>query len=91
MSIVSLIFRRFTYTHLAQLKFILPEVIEIKKMVVWDEKTSRRKPDLHISMNIHAVPNDGKLKSEGGGIMRLRKAFRKRLADISKSYPEVYF
>ncbi|XP_009354930.2 CDT1-like protein a, chloroplastic [Pyrus x bretschneideri] len=82
--------RRFTYTHLAQLKFILPEVIEIKKMVVWDEKTSRRKPDLHISMNIHAVPNDGKLKSEGGGIMRLRKAFRKRLADISKSYPEDY-
>lgn len=91
MCIVSLIFRRFTYTHLAQLKFILPEVIEIKKMVVWDEKTSRRKPDLHISMNIHAVANDGKLKSEGGGIMRLRKAFRKRLADISKSYPEVYF
>ncbi|KAM1591807.1 hypothetical protein FF1_035707 [Malus domestica] len=82
--------RRFTYTHLAQLKFILPEVIEIKKMVVWDEKTSRRKPDLHISMNIHAVANDGKFKSEGGGIMRLRKAFRKRLADISKSSPEDY-
>ncbi|ONH93318.1 hypothetical protein PRUPE_8G225500 [Prunus persica] len=83
--------RRFTYGHLAQLKFVLPEVIEIKKLLVWDERTCRRKPDLHVSMNIVAVENNGMLKSQGGGaIMHLRKAFWKRLADISKSHPEDY-
>ncbi|BFG42983.1 hypothetical protein CerSpe_292570 [Prunus speciosa] len=83
--------RRFTYGHLAQLKFVLPEVIEIKKLLVWDERTCRRKLDLHVSMNIVAVENNGMLKSQGGGaIMHLRKAFWKRLADISKSHPEDY-
>ncbi|KAI7991665.1 hypothetical protein LOK49_LG12G03002 [Camellia lanceoleosa] len=31
--------RRFSYGHLAQLKFILPDVIEIKKVLVHDERT----------------------------------------------------
>ncbi|PQQ20649.1 CDT1-like protein a chloroplastic isoform X1 [Prunus yedoensis var. nudiflora] len=82
--------RRFTCGHLAQLKFVLPEVIEIKKVLVKDERTSCLKPDLHVTINVDALESDGKAKSEGGGSMHLRKMFRKRLADISKSHPEDY-
>ncbi|GMY06218.1 CDT1-like protein b [Fagus crenata] len=80
--------RRFTHSHLAQLKFILSEVIEIKRILVFDERTSCMKPDLHVSINIDAVENDGNLKSESRN-MHLRKVFRARLADFLKSYPEV--
>lgn len=75
---------------MAQLKFVLPEVIEIKKVLVKDERTSCLKPDLHVTINVDALESDGKVKSEGGGSMHLRKTFCKRLADISKSHPEVY-
>ncbi|VVA30627.1 PREDICTED: CDT1 [Prunus dulcis] len=81
--------RRFTYSHLAQLKFIFPEAIEIKKVLVKNEKTNCLKPDLHVTLNVDAVEND-ELKSEGGGHMHLRRAFRERLADISKFHPEGY-
>ncbi|XP_030934019.1 CDT1-like protein a, chloroplastic isoform X2 [Quercus lobata] len=80
--------RRFTHRHLAQLKFILRGAIEIKRVLVFDERTSCMKPDLHVSINVDAVENDGKLKSESGN-MRLRKVLRSLLADFSKSCPEV--
>ena len=82
------VFRRFTHRHLAQLKFILRDAIEIKRVLVFDERTSCMKPDLHVSINVDAVENDGKLKSESGN-MRLRKVLRLLLADFSKSCPEV--
>ncbi|PRQ25878.1 putative winged helix-turn-helix DNA-binding domain, CDT1 Geminin-binding domain-containing protein [Rosa chinensis] len=88
--------RRFTYSHLAQMKFILPEVIEIKKVLVLDERTSCLKPDLHVALNVQALENDGKSKSEGGGIVQLKKTlnlrrvFRDRLVQVSRSYPEDY-
>ncbi|XP_030933693.1 CDT1-like protein a, chloroplastic [Quercus lobata] len=80
--------RRFTHRHLAQLKFILRNAIEIKRVLVFNERTSCMKPDLHVSINVDAVENDGKLKSESGN-MHLRKVLRSRLADFSKSCPEV--
>ncbi|KAK9993478.1 hypothetical protein SO802_023181 [Lithocarpus litseifolius] len=80
--------RRFTHRHLAQLKFILRDAIEIKRVLVFDERTSCMEPDLHVSINVDAVENDGKLKSESGN-MHLRKVLRSRLADFSKSCPEV--
>ncbi|KAK7841569.1 clp protease regulatory subunit clpx1 [Quercus suber] len=80
--------RRFTHRHLAQLKFILRDAIEIKRVLVFDERTSCMKPDLHVSINVDAVENDGKLKSESGN-MQLRKVLRSRLVDFSKSCPEV--
>ncbi|KAB2636421.1 CDT1-like protein a [Pyrus ussuriensis x Pyrus communis] len=76
--------KRFTYGHLAQLKFVMPEVIEIKKVLIKDERTSCLKPDLHVTINADALESDGKSKSEGGGSMHLRKLFHKRLADLSK-------
>nr|XP_028965052.1 CDT1-like protein a, chloroplastic [Malus domestica] len=55
---------RFTISHLAQLKFILPEVIEITKVLVKDGRTIDIKPDIRVTMNVDAVENDDKLKYE---------------------------
>ncbi|KEH42561.1 DNA replication factor CDT1-like protein [Medicago truncatula] len=79
--------RRFTHAHLAQLKFILPEAIAIKKLLVFDERTSCMKPDLHVSINPDAVEFNAKLLSESG-TMSLRKLFRVRLNEFWKSHPE---
>ncbi|CAJ2627682.1 unnamed protein product [Trifolium pratense] len=79
--------RRFTHSHLAQLKFILPEAIAIKKLLVFDERTSCMKPDLHVTINPDAVEFDAKLRSESGN-MSLRKLFRERLKEFWKSHPE---
>ncbi|XP_075105205.1 CDT1-like protein a, chloroplastic [Nicotiana tabacum] len=79
--------RRFTYTHLAQLKFLLPEAIEIQKILVHDERTYCMKPDLHITLNANAVEVDEKLKSTSGTV-QLEKVFRARLLDFFKSHPE---
>ncbi|KAJ1417498.1 Winged helix DNA-binding domain superfamily [Sesbania bispinosa] len=79
--------RRFTHGHLAQLKFILPDAIEIKKLLVFDERTSCMKPDLHVTINLDAVESDAKLLPERG-TGSLRKLFRTRLRDFCKSHPE---
>ncbi|KAK3193579.1 hypothetical protein Dsin_024889 [Dipteronia sinensis] len=79
--------RRFSYSHLAQLKFLLPEAIEIKKVLVFDEKTSCMKPDLHVSIDVDAIECDGKPKSDSKN-MNLRKVFRARLMDFLKDHPE---
>ncbi|KAG5514563.1 hypothetical protein RHGRI_035835 [Rhododendron griersonianum] len=79
--------RRFSYAHLAQLKFILPEVIEMKKVLVHDERTSCMKPDLHIAMNVDAIKNEGKMKSASGNSY-MRKIFHSRLLDFFKAHPE---
>ncbi|XP_050104730.1 CDT1-like protein a, chloroplastic [Malus sylvestris] len=82
--------QRFTISHLAQLKFILPEVIEITKVLVKDGRTIDIKPDIHVTMNVDAVENDDKLKYEGGGHMHLSRAFCHRLGEISKLHHDVY-
>ncbi|KAM1764647.1 hypothetical protein ACFX15_003516 [Malus domestica] len=82
--------RRFTISHLAQLKFILPEVLEITKVLVKDGRTIDIKPDIRVTMNVDAVENDDKLKYEGGGHMYLSRAFCHQLGEISKFHHDVY-
>lgn len=84
-----LIYRRFSLGHLAQLKFILPEVIQIKKVLTFDEKTSCMKPDLHVTVNADAIECDGKSKCNSKNL-NLRTVFRARLMDFLKDHPEVY-
>lgn len=81
-------YRRFTYEHLAQLKYILPEVIVIKKVLLRDEVTCCMKPDLHVTLQVDAIVNSEKGK-EDGGHSALRRIFRERLANFSKEHPEV--
>ncbi|KAL3531243.1 hypothetical protein ACH5RR_010565 [Cinchona calisaya] len=78
--------RRFTYSHLAQIKFILPEAIEIKKILMHDERTNCMKPDLFIALHVDAIENVRKEKSESGNV-QLRRVFRSRLLDFSKTHP----
>ncbi|KAE8676230.1 CDT1-like protein b [Hibiscus syriacus] len=85
--IVCLTDRRFSYGHLAQLKHILPEAIEIKRMLVFDEMTSCMKPDLHISINLDAIDFGDNSKSETKNL-KLRKVFRARLVDYGEAHPE---
>ncbi|KAG8655811.1 hypothetical protein MANES_04G076400v8 [Manihot esculenta] len=79
--------RRFSHQHLAQLKYILPEAIEIKKVLMFDERTSCMKPDLHVTVNVDAIECDGNLKSESKNL-HLRKIFRARLAEFYRAHPE---
>ncbi|XP_024981214.1 CDT1-like protein a, chloroplastic [Cynara cardunculus var. scolymus] len=86
-TVESLTDRRFAYSHLAQLKFLLPEGIEIKRILVRDDRTSCMKPDLHVTLNFSIIQNDEKLKSDSGNI-QMRKLFRARLVSFCKSNPE---
>ncbi|KAF3580181.1 hypothetical protein DY000_02034953 [Brassica cretica] len=75
------------YSHLAQLKHILPEAIEIKRVLVRDEATSCMMPDLHVTLKADAVEENDKLKSERNKIS-LRNVFRTRLVDFVKAHPQ---
>ncbi|WCJ19098.1 hypothetical protein M5689_001404 [Euphorbia peplus] len=74
--------RRFSHQHLAQLMYIMPEVIEVKREdIMLDERTCSMKPDLCISINVDAVEFDGNLES-------LTKNFQLRLVDFYKAHPQ---
>ena len=47
----------------------MSELIEIKKVLINDERTSCLKPDLHVTINADALEGDGKSKPEGGGLV----------------------
>ncbi|KAH6828627.1 hypothetical protein C2S53_006625 [Perilla frutescens var. hirtella] len=79
--------RRFTYSHLAQLKFLMPEAIVLEKYLQHDERTSCMKPDLRITLDAEAIKSKGKSNSHSGNL-KLRKVFRSRLVDFFKSHPE---
>lgn len=79
--------RRFTHSHLAQLKFILPEAIQLKKILVYDERTSCMKPELHIDLDVKAVEASYNVQL-GSGHVQLRKIFRSCLVDFYKAHPQ---
>lgn len=80
----------FSYGHLDQLKLILPEAIEIEKVLMFDEKTSCMTQDLHVTINVDAIDCNVKSKSDSKK-MDVRKVFRARLMDFMKGHPEVYY
>lgn len=86
--IESLTDRRFTLGHLAQLKYILPEAIVLKKFLVHDERTCCMKPDIHISLNpeaVEAVESDTRVQRRR---VSLKKLFQARLRDFLESHPD---
>lgn len=80
-SIQNLTDRRFTYEHLAQLKYILPEAIVVKKVLLHDEVTCCLKPGLHVTLQVDSIGDN-----EDSG--DLRRVFRERLVNFSKEHPE---
>ncbi|CAI0434377.1 unnamed protein product [Linum tenue] len=85
--IESLTGRRFSPRNLAQLKYILPDAIEIKKVMKFDERTSCMKPDLHVTLNPDGIELDELAKSEDKFSL-LRKIFLKRIEAFCQSHPE---
>ncbi|KAJ4976228.1 hypothetical protein NE237_001334 [Protea cynaroides] len=85
--IESLTDRRFSYSHLAQIKYILPEAIEIEKVLLQDERTLCMKPELQVTLQSNAFKNSKKQK-EGSGYLSLRKVFRERLSDFFEAHPK---
>ncbi|KAJ4822017.1 hypothetical protein Tsubulata_001580 [Turnera subulata] len=88
--IQSLTNRTFTFVHLAQIKYILPEAIELKRTSLFDERTCCMNPDLLVTIDVvkvKAIECDEKTMSEitNGG---LRKLFRGRLAKFYENHPE---
>ncbi|KAI3970608.1 hypothetical protein MKX01_024255 [Papaver californicum] len=72
--------RRFSYANLAQMKYILPEKIVLKKVIIQkDERTEFREYDLNINLQ-NFVPEKG--------VSSLKKEFRSRVMDFLKSHPE---
>ncbi|WVZ82486.1 hypothetical protein U9M48_029743 [Paspalum notatum var. saurae] len=79
--------RRFTYSHLAQLKYIMPEAIVINKILLRDDTTCCMRPDLQVNLLVGAVENIEKQNGETA-YLALRRIFRQRLADFFRDHPE---
>ncbi|MQL75852.1 hypothetical protein Taro_008230 [Colocasia esculenta] len=79
--------KRFSYGHLAQLKYILPEAISIKKILLRDEATCCMKPDLQVTLQTDAFESD-KDQKIGSGYSMLAKVFRHRLIGFSNEHPQ---
>ncbi|WZZ54914.1 LOW QUALITY PROTEIN: hypothetical protein YC2023_055021 [Brassica napus] len=80
-------FWRFCYSHLAQLKHILPEAIENLRLRECWYVMKQLAPDLHVTLKADSVEENDKLKSERNKIS-LRNVFRTRLADFVKAHPQ---
>lgn len=83
--------RSFTYTHLGQLQFILPEVLEIEKFFIQDDCT---KPDLCLNLNFAIIRKDGNTMNEDDTFfyenLQIRKLFQTRLISFYQSHPEAF-
>ncbi|KAJ8536634.1 hypothetical protein K7X08_035035 [Anisodus acutangulus] len=70
--------RKFTHRHLAQIKYIVPEAIQIDKLLVHDAKTMCMKPDVKIILHFDVVEDhEEQLK-----FMTLSSLFASRLVDF---------
>uniref|UniRef100_A0A803N4F3 CDT1 Geminin-binding domain-containing protein n=2 Tax=Chenopodium quinoa TaxID=63459 RepID=A0A803N4F3_CHEQI len=79
--------RRFTHQHLAQLKFLLPEEIGIRKVLMADEETRCMEHDLHLSLTINRMNREDKRK-RGSKHPCLRDLFILKLLDFVRDHPE---
>eukprot|EP00268_Persea_americana_P000809 TRINITY_DN10247_c0_g1_i1.p1 TRINITY_DN10247_c0_g1~~TRINITY_DN10247_c0_g1_i1.p1 ORF type:complete len:598 (+),score=133.03 TRINITY_DN10247_c0_g1_i1:89-1795(+) len=81
--------RRFSYGHLAQLKYVLSEAISIEKILIRDERTLCMKPDLQVVLQFDAFEISGKQKPKPeSGYSILKKMFHARLLDFFKTHAE---
>ncbi|CAH8360248.1 unnamed protein product [Eruca vesicaria subsp. sativa] len=78
--------RIFSYDHLAQMKHIYPEAIEVKRVLKCDEETICMKPTLHINLNTDAVVLED--TSCGTKYMQLKKVFCTKLVEFYKAHPK---
>ncbi|CAA0386411.1 unnamed protein product [Arabidopsis thaliana] len=75
-----------SYDHLAQMKHIYPEAIELKRVLKFVEDTCCMKPSLHIKLNTDAIVVEDTIC--GTKYMELRKVFHSKLVDFHKAHPK---
>lgn len=76
--------------HLAQLKYLMPQVIVAKKIRVQDEETKCMKEELLVSLEVVVVETDKNVKGGGGGgFSQLKEIFRSQIMDFYKTQHEV--
>ncbi|XP_020525652.1 CDT1-like protein b isoform X2 [Amborella trichopoda] len=84
--------RKFSYANLAQLKYILPEAIQIEKVIVHDGKSLCMEPELRVSLVPDALESEEEKSTtlpKGSSIWSLQEVFHARLLDFFKAHPEV--
>ncbi|KAH6815886.1 hypothetical protein C2S51_020706 [Perilla frutescens var. frutescens] len=76
--------RKFLPSHLAQIKYILPEAVQIDKILTHDEKTKCMKSEIKIGLLFDAV----KYHHEESVYVALSNIFSSRLRDFNAKHPE---
>lgn len=76
--------REFSYRHLAMIKYILPEAIQIDKILVHDHKTICMKQDMKVTLRLDAIDS----QQERSAFVALRKLFSSRLLSFFETQPE---
>ena len=79
------LFRRFSYRHLAQIKYILPEAVQTDKVLIHDKDTLCMKPDIKITLLFDAIEGH----YQKSIFMALQQVFTTRLLNFSAMHPEV--
>ncbi|XP_011035404.1 PREDICTED: CDT1-like protein b [Populus euphratica] len=76
--------RKFSYGHLARIKYLLPEAIQMDKILVHDKKSLCMKPDIKIGVLFDVVEGH----DEESDFIALRQVFASRLVDYFIKHPE---
>lgn len=76
--------RKFSYGHLARIKYLLPEAIQMDKILVHDKKSLCMKPDMKIGVLFDVVEGH----DEESDFIALRQVFTSRLLDYFIKHPE---
>ncbi|PON57751.1 DNA replication factor [Parasponia andersonii] len=76
--------RNFLYRHLAQIKYILPEALQIEKILIHDKKTLSMKSDMKITLLFDIVEGH----SEISDFIALSQVFSLRLYNFCTTHPE---
>ncbi|KAL8151769.1 hypothetical protein V2J09_021577 [Rumex salicifolius] len=80
--------RRFAHRHLAQMKYLMPEQILIKRVSSVDEVTGCMKRDLHVALIRSIIKNNKKRKRGIDHRHCVKKLFRSKLLKFLKRHSE---
>jgi chromatin licensing and DNA replication factor 1 len=78
--------RKFLYTHLAQMKHLFPEAIQITRILLHDEKSICMYADMEITFRMDTVECSNSHESPA---MAICEAFRSKLLCFLESHHEV--
>ncbi|KAI3831226.1 hypothetical protein MKX03_034012 [Papaver bracteatum] len=76
--------RKLSYSHLAQIKYILPEAVQVEKILIHDERTLCMKQDMKITLLLDVVEAD----PDQSPYAVLCQMFHQRLLKFFRNHPE---